>query len=153
MGMIRMGRAALVALAAATVAFLGDAALACESDRAILDADFEGARMSACRATRSGFAIAIEPENSPVNPSPWYAFRVTPKKPGTIKIVMRYSQAAHRYRPKRSEDAENWRLVDPGRVRVRNKGKRVALRLEMGTAPFFVAGQELLLTADYRAWI
>ncbi len=133
-------------------AMLG-AAEACENDLAKLDAEFEGARMSECVAKRKSFHIRIDPENLPINPSPWYAFRVTPKQPGDLKIVMRYSDAAHRYRPKRSEDATRWTLVDPDRVKERRKGKKVILRLATESSPFIVAGQELLLTGAYQKWI
>lgn len=128
------------------------AAQACENDLAKLDADFEGARMSACEAKKKSFEIRIDPEDIPINPSPWYAFRVTPKQPGELKIVMRYSHSAHRYRPKRSEDATRWRLIDPRRVRERRKGKKVTLRLKTDGAPFIVSAQELFLTGAYKKW-
>lgn len=128
------------------------AARACENDFATLDADFEGARMSECVAKRNSFNIRIDPENEPINPSPWYAFRVTPKQPGKVKIIMRYSDAEHRYRPKRSDDASRWRLVDPKHVRERRKGKKVTLNLSMEDSPFIIAGQELLLTGAYEKW-
>lgn len=124
----------------------------CENEYAALDADFEGARMSSCEATKKGFKIRIDPENKPINPSPWYAFRVTPKRPGDLKISMQYSDATHRYRPKRSGDGINWRLVAEKKVRQRRKGKRVTLRLKMEEEPFLIAGQELLLPAAYEKW-
>ena len=128
------------------------AAAACENEFATLDAEFDGARMSDCVARKRSFEIRIEPENQPINPSPWYAFRVTPKKPGELKVVMRYADAAHRYRPKRSEDAAEWRLIEEHRIRERRKGKKVVLKLGMDGAPFFVAGQELLLPNAYETW-
>ena len=129
-----------------------NAAHACENDFARLDADFEGARMSECVAKKHSFNIRIDPENTPINPSPWYAFRVTPKQPGELKIVIRYSDSSHRYRPKRSDDATVWRLIDEKRVRERRKGKKVTLRLETEDEPFFVAGQELLVAGTYQKW-
>ncbi len=137
-----------VALLTATYSF----AHACENELATLDADFEGARMSECVAKKNSFNIRIDPENKPINPSPWYAFRVTPKQPGELKIVMRYSDSKHRYRPKRSDNATHWRLVDLDRVRERRKGKKVTLRMKMEDTPFIVAAQELLLTGAYQKW-
>ena len=131
---------------------LGQDTPKCENDYAILDAAFEGARMSVCEANRKSFTIRIDPENKPINPSPWYAFRVTPKQAGDLKIVMRYSDAKHRYWPKRSDDVQNWRVIEPSRVRERRRGKKVVLRVAMVTEPFIVAGQELLLTGGYEAW-
>lgn len=136
------------------LAFLSasDARASCENDFARLDADFEGARMSECVAKRKHFEIRIDPENMPINPSPWYAFRVTPKQPGDLKIIMRYGEAAHRYRPKRSEDATRWKLIDPDRVSERRKGKKVTLHLEMEEEAFLIAAQELLLAGAYSKW-
>ncbi|MEM8935878.1 MAG: M14 family metallopeptidase [Pseudomonadota bacterium] len=125
----------------------------CENEYAVLDAEFEGARVSGCKAEKTGFRIQIDPEDKPINPSPWYAFRVTPKQVGDITVEINYSHAAHRYRPKRSEDATRWRLVDEARVSEMNSGKRVALRLSLGDEPFFISAQELLLTGAYEKWI
>lgn len=144
----------LLALVPTIAAFFlaGAAFAACENEFAKIDADFEGARMSHCVAKKKHFELRIEPENKPVNPSPWYAFRVTPKQPGELRVDIRYDGAAHRYRPKRSDDATRWRLILPDRVKKYRKGKRISLRLKMSDAPFIVAAQELLLTGAYRKW-
>ncbi len=136
----------------AIYAIVLSAAQACENEFAKLDADFEGARMSDCVAKKKSFNIRIDPENKPINPSPWYAFRVTPKQAGEIKIVLRYSHSAHRYRPKRSEDGTRWRLIDPKQVRERRKGKKVILRVAAEETPFIISAQELLLTGAYEKW-
>lgn len=142
----------LGALTVGPVALSSTPAIACENSLARLDADFEGARMSACDAGRRRFHIRIDPEDRPINPSPWYAFRVTPKQPGELKIILTYSDAAHRYRPKRSDDGATWRLLDASRVRERRKGRKAVLRVKMGEKPFTISAQELLLTGAYEAW-
>ncbi|MCG8444016.1 MAG: M14 family metallopeptidase [Caulobacterales bacterium] len=154
----RMGMSGLVAIVgvmgAASCAL--DPALAppgaCENDLAALDADFDGARLSACRPGRDRIVIAIAPEDSPINPSPWYAFRVTPNQPGELAIVIRYEESKHRYQPKISADGESWTLLDPGQVRERRGGRRAELTVPLGAEPFYVAGQEFLLNDDYDAW-
>ncbi|WP_165793853.1 M14 family metallopeptidase [Hyphococcus luteus] len=108
--------------------------------------------MSDCNARTKKFKIRIDPENKPINPSPWYAFRVTPKTQDEIEIVIKYSDARHRYRPKRSEGDGVWRLVDEDRVKLRRKGKSVTLTLEPGTAPFIIAAQEMLIGEAYETW-
>ena len=130
-----------------------DAQAVCENAYAILDANFEGARMSSCEARRKSFVIRIDPENTPINPSPWYAFRVTPKQDGAVKVVMQYSESKHRYHPKLSEDREHWRLLPPSKLRERRGGRKVSMRIEMNEAPFFVAAQPLMTGNDYTAWI
>ena len=140
-----------IALAAALT--VSAAAEACENAYAMLDGAFEGARMSACEPEDRNFVVTIDPENTPINPSPWYAFRVTPKQTGAINVIIRYSEAQHRYRPKLSEDGKSWRRLDASHIRERRKGKKVTLRLDLGTEPFFVAAQELLRADDYERWI
>lgn len=144
----------LGALACALCIVLPDAEAqaACENAYAILDADFESARMSSCEARRKSFVIRIDPENTPINPSPWYAFRVTPKQDGAVNVVMRYSESKHRYHPKLSEDGEHWRLLPPSKLRERRGGRKVSMRLEMNDAPFFVAAQPLMTRDDHATW-
>lgn len=129
------------------------AAEPCENDFAVLDANFIGARMSACKAKKKKFIIEISPENEPINPSPWYSFRVTPKQPGQLSVQINYKGAKHRYRPKRSADAQRWQLIDADHVREYRKGKRLSLDLNMDAEPFIVSAQELLLSEAYNNWI
>ena len=150
-----MNRAALAGLVGAVALSVGpwaQAAAVCENGHARLDADFEGARMSSCTAGKRTFNLRIDPEDRPINPSPWYAFRVTPKQRGELRISMAYSDSRHRYGPKRSADGRNWRSVDPERVHRRHGGRKVAFRLNMEEAPFIVAAQELLTTRAQAAW-
>ncbi len=121
----------------------------CESDRAVLDADFSGAAVAGCRTTRSGFVISIEPEDQPINPSPWYAFQLTPKAPGDVRVSIRYADAKHRYAPKRSEDGVNWTPLADDAVSVSRRGKRASLTIELADAPATIAGQELFVGDDY----
>jgi len=109
-------------------------------------------RMSSCKARKRSFVIEIDPENKPINPSPWYAFRVTPKTDEEIKIIMRYSDAAHRYRPKTSTDGKAWALVTEDRVKERRKGKKVVFKLAGAKEAYIVAAQEIILDKDYRVW-
>ena len=125
----------------------------CENKFAVLEANFDGARMSECKANRRSFSIEIEPENEPINPSPWYAFRVTPKGTDDFTVTLRYSGFKHRYRPKVSDAPGQWRLLDESRVRERRRGRKVVLRLPGGDSPYIVSAQELLGVAAYDAWM
>ena len=125
----------------------------CETDRAVLAADFDGAAVAACRPTRRGFVVRIEPEDEPINPSPWYAFQLTPKAAGTVQVEIDYGEARHRYRPKRSEDGEHWALLDEADVRLRRKDHAVRLDIALDGAPVMVAGQEIVDEADNDAFL
>ncbi|GAB4520469.1 MAG: M14-type cytosolic carboxypeptidase [Amphiplicatus sp.] len=151
----RCGRIAVAiaaALGAGATAPAPDRAGLCENRLAVLDAGFEGARLSACEARRKKFLALIEPENSPINPSPWYAFRLTPKRAGEAEIVLRYAEAAHRYRPWIGDGA-GWRPLPAAAVRESRRGRKATLRIKIADAPVIVAAQPLFLNEDYAAWI
>jgi len=141
-----------VTVCAAVIAASIGVAHACENNYAKLDAEFEGARMSSCEAKKNSFTIRIDPEDKPINPSPWYAFRVTPKQPGEVKITMRYSHSKHRYRPKRSDDGARWSLIEPKKIRERRGGRKVVMRVAVDDTPVLVAAQEFLNTGAYEKW-
>lgn len=77
------------------------------------DNDFDGARLNGITQNNDTLYTAIiSAENYPINPSPWYAFKVTSEKPKTIWVHLTYLNAKHRYFPKISRDGKTWPLVD-----------------------------------------
>ena len=65
------------------------------------DNDFDGARLNGITQNNDTLYTAIiAAENYPINPSPWYAFKLTSKKPSTIWVNLTYLNAKHRYFPK-----------------------------------------------------
>jgi hypothetical protein len=77
------------------------------------DNDFAGARLNGITQDNDTLYTAIiAAENYPINPSPWYAFKVTSKTPKTIWIHLTYLNAKHRYFPKISRDGKTWQVVD-----------------------------------------
>lgn len=77
------------------------------------DNDFDGARLNGITQNNDTLYTAIiAAENYPINPSPWYAFKVISKKPSTIWVHLTYLNAKHRYFPKISRDGKTWQVVD-----------------------------------------
>ncbi|NQW77429.1 MAG: hypothetical protein HQ448_11520 [Cytophagales bacterium] len=77
------------------------------------DNGFDGARLNGITQNNDTLYTAIiAAENYPINPSPWYAFKVTSKTPKTIWIHLTYLNAKHRYFPKISRDGKTWPSVD-----------------------------------------
>jgi len=72
---------------------------------------FEGARLNGvARTNDSLITVLITPENSPINMSPWYAFKLWSEKQQDLYIRLSYpEEAKHRYHPKKSSDGLNWR--------------------------------------------
>ena len=125
----------------------------CETSAFKVDADFSAGGMAACSILNERTVeVFIRPEDVPINKSPWYAVRLTPVQSGNVRLILRYDEHPHRYRPKISTDGLHWTAMPDARVRRRARGFRVSLKVELGDAPVFVAGQELFTNAAYDAW-
>lgn len=127
--------------------------------------DFEGSRLSGIVKNDDGsFTALITSENTPINPSPWYAFKVWSKNPRTIEVMLTYQQGAkHRYFPKLSSDGQGWMPIDSTDYTEYEKGEadfgagslpvKVKLKLNVSTMPLWVAGQELQTSKHVKDWI
>ncbi len=126
----------------------------CETSLASLDTKFSGAGMHGCKVLdEQTFLIYITPEDEPpINPSPWYAFRLNPKQAATINVRLKYAGYDHRYQPKLSEDLQSWRRLTPEEI-VRQKKTNAEIKLQLTDKPVFVSGQELLTTENYDTWM
>ena len=128
----------------------------CENLRATLDVDFSNGAMAGCLATgKSSFEVAIAPEDAPpINPSPWYALRLTPMSEGPVSVTLRYTDDySHRYRPKLSADGKTWTPMAANKVKIFNQGKGARLSVRLEQEPVFLAGQELYTNDMYDDWM
>jgi hypothetical protein len=125
----------------------------CTFDRVRIDATFEGARANGCRLEAPGaIDIRIAPENTPINPSPWYAFRVTADRARSVELTLHYAASRHRYAPKISHDGVNWSPLEPQRIVVSEDGASATLRVAVGPKPLWIAAQELWGNERYELW-
>ena len=115
---------------------------------------FAGARMnSAAPGPDGSLVIDVRPENSPINDSPWYGFRLwrdSGERP--VDIVLRYTGGNHRYPPKISNDGKNWRTIDPDAVTATAAGE-ARFSLDVGTTPLWVAAQEVVTGETIDTWL
>lgn len=118
------------------------------------DTRFDGARVNECKALGPGeYSIVTRPENTPINNSPWFAFKVTSAARRHIVIRLRCEDGTWRYIPKLSTDGVRW-VTMPGEGFERGEEKTEAtLRLEVGPEPLWVAAQELVSVASMEAWM
>jgi len=126
--------------------------------------EFEGARLNGMlRTNDSTYTALITSENTPVNPSPWYAFNVRSSKKRTIYLILTYQDGAkHRYYPKLSRDGDFWTSIDSLKLTEYEKGTahfgmgslpvKVMMELEVGKEPLWIASQELENSAKVSAW-
>lgn len=118
-----------------------------------VDAGFPAARASACyRQSPEYLSVLVLPEAPGVNPSPWYAFRVTADAPRRIELTLVYGEGRHRYAPKLSQDGRHWEPLPETRVRSIYPGL-ATLSLDVGPKPLWVAAQELWPAARHEAWL
>jgi predicted deacylase len=115
--------------------------------------DFEGAALHACAPGESGPVLTVAPEYLPINPSPWYAWRVTgePGDSGQITITQRYLYGWHRYHPWTSTDGEQWARLPEGRVALLDDGS-ARFTLDVPPGGLLVAAQPPLTNTATQDW-
>ena len=119
------------------------------------DNQFDGARLNDFKhINQDTFQVSIYPENTPINPSPYYAFRLWSETPQQIVIKLAYANGAgHRYPPKVSKDGDTWTILDSTLVSTRSRKDSIAyLQLDIDSDKLWVAAQELQTSARVKGW-
>jgi len=126
----------------------------CSGPGYLIDAHFEGGSFHRCRVGADGTAvIELRPENRPINPSPWYAFRVSARDTGPIELQLDFGDARPRYLPKTSIDARHWQVIDTDQVAVDTAGSIMSVNVPVNTAAVWIAAQELYTSDWYDDWL
>lgn len=119
-----------------------------------IDNQFASARISDLEWEGNRRAkISIQPENKPINPSPWYAFRVVGEAGDTVLVDVDYGDAYHRYFPKLSGDGQTWTPIDSSYFRLGSDTTSAQLRLRLDKDTLWVAGQELWPSHQVEEWV
>ncbi|SMO55371.1 Zinc carboxypeptidase [Fodinibius sediminis] len=115
--------------------------------------EFKGARMNDFyKVDKSLYRVVIEPENHPINNSPWYAFKIHSESPRTVQLQLSYRHGEHRYHPNISRDGNHWRTMDPSAIQVDTAGV-ATLTLDLDGDPLWISAQELLTYRDMTQWM
>lgn len=120
------------------------------------DNQFDGARLNDVQQlTATSYVVSIEPENEPINPSPWYAFRLQSEKDQEVFVRISYPNGAkHRYFPKLSADRKNWVAADSAAIVTHPDKEEITLALSLTAGEaLFVAGQEVINSSDVGEWL
>ena len=133
-----------------------DAAL-CSSESATIRIDYPTARLASCEVISANhFRLLSSPEDTPINPSPWYGFaveRITSGGRDPIQITLSYSEGfSHRYPPKFSPNRKHWRLAGENDVLVDEHGQ-AHFSIPSDWPTVFVSAQEILDAPQYSEWI
>ncbi len=107
--------------------------------------DFPSARLNGfVQENDSTYIASIWPENFPINPSPWFAFKLWSEEEKEVHIKLDYSNGArHRYAPKLSSNGETWTLLDSTKVKKSPDGTTATLQVKVSTDTLWVAAQEI----------
>ncbi|WP_339652437.1 M14 family metallopeptidase [uncultured Maribacter sp.] len=135
-----------------------------ENETTFFSNDFESGRLNGITADGNDhYTALITAENTPVNVSPWYAFKVWSNTPKTIIIKMTYQDSRSRYYPKISTDGENFTSLDSVDFTVLNKGtgtfginaapEFVEIKVTIGEKPTYITAQELYGSTRVKNWI
>ncbi len=122
-------------------------------DGITFDSQFPAARLSACTQLAPGaYTVVSEPENRPINPSPWFAFRVRADRPRLISIRIDTSTAKLRYVPKISVDGRRWITLPAEAFTPGQREDEGTIRVDVGPEPLWIAAQEIVSGEDLEAW-
>lgn len=122
----------------------------CELQGITIEYDFPAAKVDGCYLNDKG-AIVIQtaPEDEPINPSPWYAFRISAAEPQQVNIAIEaLGRGMARYNPKASTDLQSWRDIEHVK-----ENDIIYFSLAVGPTPYYVAGQEIFANRDYIRWL
>lgn len=121
----------------------------CKTGDVRLTADFEASRMDDCKVlSDNNFLIILKPENTPINHSPWYAFKVEADQATDIRLTIQISgNLKNRYLPKISRDMKTWRLHPH-----QNSGAQLAFNIKASSQAIYIAGQEVINNQYYVDW-
>lgn len=127
---------------------LETADLTCRFTDVVFKVDFEGARLNSCQqSSASEFVLSTDAENRPINPSPWYAFKVESSLAQDIGITLHAIEARPRYLPKISTDGKNWQALE-----FSLSDQKMHFTIPSSDIPIWIAGQEILDNQSYVDW-
>jgi hypothetical protein len=118
--------------------------------------EFEGARLNDFYMKNDSlFEVFIQPENAPINNSPWYAFKIWSDTLRSAKIKINYQDATHRYVPKlhRPDSLGNVKLTEYEQLEFEfdSTDGTAIIDLALSKAPFYISAQPLQTTSDLKA--
>lgn len=117
--------------------------------------DFPAARLNAfLQENDSTYFASIWPENFPINPSPWFAFKLWSEQEREIYLKLDYSNGAkHRYVPKLSANGEQWTPLDSTLLQLNQDSTTAMLRLKVSKDTLWVSAQEIQDHRRVGEWV
>jgi len=130
-------------------------------DGVFISNDYSGARMNGvARSNDTLISVLITSENSPINPSPWYGFKIWSETEKELYVKLTYNEDAfHRYFPKLSEDGVTWTPLDSLKYQSvkkiwneREMAESITMQLSVSTDTLWISAQELITSSVVDTW-
>ncbi len=117
------------------------------------DNRFDGARLNDFEHIKDEhYRATISPENKPINPSPYYAFKLWSNDNKSITLELNYTDSRHRYTPKISRNGEDWTLLPDSLFALAADSVNATLFLEIASDTLWIAAQEIQNSTHVREW-
>jgi len=114
---------------------------------------FEGARANDFYSVNdSTFEIYIEPENAPINNSPWFAFSIWSDSTRSVTLRLNYKDARHRYVPKITSGDSSY-IVDMSKAIYDSSAHTLEFDLQLSNTPKTVSAQVITNSEYYENWL
>lgn len=113
--------------------------------------EFDGARLNGFEKINDSTAVVvINPENQPINNSPYYAFKSWAKQPKSFYFKFKYPEGfKHRYIPK-IKTGNTWAIIDSNSIF--KNDSIVTIKLFLTSSPQTIAAQEIQSSKDVEQW-
>ncbi len=121
----------------------------------VVDNQFDAARLNGIEQVNDTlYRAIILPENTPINPSPWYALRIRTDRARDLTLRLTYPPGVrHRYFPKVSADRRRWTPVDSSRLTYNSDSTTLDVRLSLAAGTHYLAAQEVVDSRDVMDWL
>jgi hypothetical protein len=121
---------------------------ACEFKQVSFNSDYEQGGLARCeQLSEDEYLLHLSPENTPINPSPWYSFSVSSKTPRTLSVAIVADNARPRYLPKQSVNGNEWNDIAFAIV----DGK-MKITVQASPVPTMISAQPIIDNDDYIEW-
>lgn len=98
------------------------------------------------------YTAIIEPENTPINGSPWFAFKIWADVSDTINVKLQYTYSKHRYVPKLSTNGYDWVPIPQDKLHFVDSARNLIIQLPVSKDTLWVSAQEIYDSKIVQDW-
>jgi predicted deacylase len=118
-----------------------------------IDNLFSGARLNGCEQVGPReFRLVVAPEREPINPSPWYAFRLRSSKPCEVTLRLVIATAKARPRAWASRDGRRWAMAPDSQWTGEPGARECTIKVSIVPDPIFIASNQMIGIEELDAW-